>query len=101
MLGGTTMYLVCYDITSDKIRNKVAKELENFGKRVQYSVFECNITQKRFKELYTKLLELTEKMEDGNIRIYQLDQISEKKLITIGNTEFISDDKSEEDVIFV
>ena len=40
-------------------------------------------------------------MEDGNIRIYQLDLISEKKLITIGNTEFISNDTTNEDVIFV
>ena len=33
-------YTVAYDITDDKRRNKVAKILKDFGKRVQYSVFE-------------------------------------------------------------
>ena len=35
------MYIVSYDITSNKLRRKIAKELENYGVRVQYSVFEC------------------------------------------------------------
>ena len=33
-------YLVTYDITDDQRRTKVAKILEDFGDRVQYSVFE-------------------------------------------------------------
>lgn len=31
--------LVCYDITDDRRRTRVAKTLESFGDRVQYSVF--------------------------------------------------------------
>ena len=50
------MYLVSYDITPNRLRNKVAKTLEGFGKRVQYSVFECDLTEKRYEELYEKLL---------------------------------------------
>ena len=34
------MYLISYDITKDKVRRKVDKELENYGRRVQFSVFE-------------------------------------------------------------
>lgn len=34
------MYLVLYDIESDKLRTKFAKYLEKHGVRLQYSVFE-------------------------------------------------------------
>lgn len=32
-------YLVAYDIPDDSRRNKIAKKLESYGDRVQYSVF--------------------------------------------------------------
>lgn len=78
------MYLISYDISSNKIRNKVAKTLQDYGIRVQYSVFECRIDKKRYKELYHKLLKLTEEEEDVNIRFYHLDQKSEEKTEIIG-----------------
>jgi CRISPR-associated endonuclease Cas2 len=31
--------LVCYDITSDKLRRKIVKCMKDFGMRLQYSVF--------------------------------------------------------------
>ncbi len=34
------LYLISYDITADNRRNALAKLLEGFGSRVQYSVFE-------------------------------------------------------------
>ncbi len=34
------MLLVVYDIHSDRIRTKFAKFLKQFGRRIQYSVFE-------------------------------------------------------------
>ncbi len=40
--------------------------------RVQYSVFECEISRKQFEVLYAKLADLSEGMDDGNIRIYQI-----------------------------
>jgi len=36
-----TRYLVSYDISDDKRLRLVAKTLEGFGYRIQYSVFEC------------------------------------------------------------
>ena len=49
------MYLISYDICGDKKRRNIAKELENYGKRVQYSVFECDLDKSKFDELYQKL----------------------------------------------
>ncbi len=82
--GGRVMYLISYDITNTKIRNKIAKTLEGYGRRVQYSVFECDISQKQFENLYQKLMELMQKEKEGNIRIYQLCTNCMAKLMTIG-----------------
>lgn len=78
------MYIVSYDITSDRLRVKTAKILEGYGRRVQYSVFECNLTEKQYKELYQKLLELAGEMEDGNICFYYVCQNCERKKRVIG-----------------
>ena len=36
--------LVSYDIPNDKRRLKVMKAVQDYGTRVQYSVFECELT---------------------------------------------------------
>jgi CRISPR-associated protein Cas2 len=38
------LIVVAYDIENDKKRGKVAKMLEKYGTRVNYSVFECMFT---------------------------------------------------------
>lgn len=78
------MYVVSYDIEKDKIRNKIAKKLEDYGKRVQYSVFECRINESQFSKLYESLSELMTKEKNGNIRFYNLCKNCETKIITIG-----------------
>ncbi len=78
------MYVISYDIEINKIRNKIAKTLENYGKRVQYSVFECDLNQKRYEELYEKLSELMVGETEGNIRFYQICKNCEAKIVTMG-----------------
>lgn len=78
------MYLISYDITDNRIRGKIAKELSGYGQRVQYSVFECRITETQYQELYHKLVTLMQEEEEGNIRIYNICGKCEQKLNTIG-----------------
>lgn len=78
------MYLISYDITDNRIRGKIAKELSGYGQRVQYSVFECRITEQQYKELYQKLVILMQEEEEGNIRIYDICGKCEQKLSTVG-----------------
>lgn len=61
------MHIVSYDIASDRLRNQVSRVLEGYGRRVQYSVFECELTEKRYQELYERLLKITDGMEEGII----------------------------------
>lgn len=81
------MYLISYDITSNRLRTKVAKILEGYGKRVQYSVFECDLVEKRYEELYEKLLKLTEGMEEGSICFYYICKNCQGKKQVIGVPE--------------
>jgi CRISPR-associated protein Cas2 len=36
-------YLVCYDISDDKRLARVHKTMRGFGRRIQYSIFECQL----------------------------------------------------------
>lgn len=64
-------YVVAYDIPDDKRRKKVADLLEGYGKRVQYSVFECLLTQAKYDEL-RKRLKKRVKLAEDSVRFYPL-----------------------------
>lgn len=40
------MIIVSYDISDDKLRNKFVKFLKKFGHRLQYSVFEIDVSER-------------------------------------------------------
>jgi CRISPR-associated protein Cas2 len=49
-------YIVCYDISDNRVRYRVVKALKGFGVRIQKSVFECpDLTEKQFLELQEKM----------------------------------------------
>ncbi|NEP62230.1 MAG: CRISPR-associated endonuclease Cas2 [Symploca sp. SIO2G7] len=50
------LVLVVYDIPDNKRRTKLAKFLEGYGRRVQYSVFECFLSLPKMRSLHTKVL---------------------------------------------
>lgn len=47
--------IVAYDITEPKRLAKIAKICEDYGMRVQYSVFECRLEADRFDEFWLTL----------------------------------------------
>ena len=66
------MFLVIsYDVPNDTRRAKIAKALENVGRRVQYSVFECLLTAKQLATVQKTLAGLLVLLEDS-VRIYSL-----------------------------
>lgn len=64
-------YLVVYDISDDKRRKKIADILEGYGVRVQYSVFECVLNVKQYRDL-KKRLQKVFKEEEDNLRFYPI-----------------------------
>lgn len=77
-------YVISYDIESDRTRRKLAKLLEGYGVRIQYSVFECNLTDKRFQKLYKEIFQLNSGKSDGSVRFYSICKNCEDKIVTIG-----------------
>ncbi|KHE91655.1 MAG: CRISPR-associated endonuclease Cas2 [Candidatus Scalindua rubra] len=63
--------VVAYDISNDKRRTKLFKALKNFGTPVQYSVFECLLNKKDFKDMQKNVREITKRNKD-KVRIYTL-----------------------------
>jgi CRISPR-associated protein Cas2 len=47
ILGGDMHFVIAYDIEQDRRRNKVMSALKDYGLRVQYSVFECDLDRAR------------------------------------------------------
>lgn len=64
--------VVSYDISNDKRRRKVAKILEGYGYRVQYSVFECDLDAKGLAELKRRLKPLVKARDWESVRFYPL-----------------------------
>ena len=63
------LYIVTYDISSNRRRKKVSDILEGYGKRVQYSVFEVILSQSKCAELQRRLRRYFNPDEDS-IRFY-------------------------------
>lgn len=59
-----TRYLVSYDVCDPKRLRRVARALEGFGVRLQYSVFECALDAAHLAKLKAELDDLVEHDED-------------------------------------
>ena len=77
------LYLVTYDIPSNKRRKKVSDLLEGYGKRVQYSVFECVLEPSKFAELKQRLKKRVN-LEEDSVRFYPLSKHTLNQVETWG-----------------
>jgi CRISPR-associated protein Cas2 len=64
-------YVVTYDIGDDKRRNKVVKLMESIGTRMNFSVFECMLTDTQYCNMCKQLEKLIVHREDW-INVYPL-----------------------------
>jgi CRISPR-associated protein Cas2 len=83
--------VVAYDIKDDKRRNRVAKTMEDYGTRVQYSVFECNLGEKILEKMKDTLSSVIDE-ENDNVRIYKLCNGCIKAVKILGSGEMTQDE---------
>jgi len=57
-------FIVSYDVTDDRRRNRVAKTMNNFGDRVQYSVFSCQLNPRELVQLGRELRGILDHNDD-------------------------------------
>jgi CRISPR-associated protein Cas2 len=89
-------YLVVYDITSNKRRNRTHRLLLGYGTPVQYSVFECLLSKEEKDEL-EKLIQKKIKPRLDHVRIYRICASCQNEIVIMGRSEVTKD----EDVIVV
>lgn len=65
------LYLISYDIPDDRRRVRLAKTLQDYGGRVQYSVFECIMDHDLLTQMVAKIDAVIDAKEDS-VRIYAL-----------------------------
>ena len=82
--GQTEMLtLVAYDISNPKRLAKVARVCEDFGVRVQYSIFECRLDEAGFTDFWLRLLAQIDDEEDRLVA-YRIDARCAKQTRTAG-----------------
>ncbi len=75
--------IISYDVVEDKRRTKVAKLLEGYGKRVQYSVFECDLSQQELLTVGRELRGLID-LNTDSVRCYRLDEAAVRRIAIYG-----------------
>ena len=65
------LFVVIYDIPDDKRRKRVFHLLEGYGQRVQFSAFECVLSERKFDELCCRLLKVV-KIDEDSVRFYPI-----------------------------
>jgi CRISPR-associated protein Cas2 len=78
------LVLVVYDVPDDKRRNKLAIFLEGYGRRVQYSVFECFLSLAEMRKLHQQVAKRVNPKED-NVRFYWMTKDTLSQTLTIGS----------------
>ena len=85
------LVLITYDVstttsTGQSRLRRVAKVCQNYGQRVQNSVFECIVDAAQFTELKLKLKDIIDQKEDS-LRFYQLGNNYKNKVEHVGIKE--------------
>lgn len=86
--------LVTYDVNTEtkagrrRLRH-VATVCKDYGQRVQYSVFECQVNDAQLESLRARLFDIIAEEEDS-IRIYRLNPPREKNVESYGKDRYVS-----------
>ena len=83
-------HIVVYDIAVDARRVKLAHALEDFGTRVQWSVFECLLTESQLTAMMARITPLVDVATDS-LRVYRLCGACEQVVSVIGRTAVTRD----------
>jgi CRISPR-associated protein Cas2 len=80
--------LISYDVSTEtpagrRRLRKVAQVCQDFGQRVQKSVFECSVNEEQFEEVVRRLLDIINKTEDS-LRVYRLTEPKDKHVQVYG-----------------
>ena len=82
-MSSSMFYVICYDIADDRRRTKVMKAMEDYGARVQYSFFECDLDEKALRRLKARLKGEIDARADS-VRFYALCEADVRRIGVMG-----------------
>ncbi|MCF6157629.1 MAG: CRISPR-associated endonuclease Cas2 [wastewater metagenome] len=82
--------IVIYDIPDNKRRTRLFKALKGFGTPVQFSAFECILTDKHFREMQEVIRNIIDCSKD-KCRIYTLCNGCRVSIKNVGTGEVVKD----------
>lgn len=90
------LILVTYDVSTEtsagrRRLRRVAKVCQNYGQRVQKSVFECNVDKTTYELLEKQLLDEIDLNQD-NLRVYRLTEPVEDHVKEFGQFKAVDFD---------
>lgn len=82
------LVLITYDVSTmdregQRRLRRVSKQCQNYGQRVQHSVFECIVDATQFAILKKKLIQIIDEEQDS-LRFYQLGNNYKNKVEHVG-----------------
>ena len=98
MVARRITYVICYDIPEDKRRNELARCLDGFGDRVQYSVFEAALTSRLFDNLVSQIEEIIEPNEDS-VNLYPICASCMEKALFFGDGKL--EERPGREIVFI
>jgi len=84
--------VVSYDVPDNRRRTRIANVCEDFGVRVQKSVFECILSERELATMCGRLLAAYDESEDS-IRIYRFCQACEGRIQVYGVGDVTQDEE--------
>lgn len=89
-------FFLAFDISDDKRRSKLTRILENYGTRVQYSIFEFSLSPAKeltlMKDL-SKLKFISNENQGEGLLIIPIDNNTSGKVVRTGSTKNFYDNK--------
>ncbi|MEW6732801.1 MAG: CRISPR-associated endonuclease Cas2 [Acidobacteriota bacterium] len=82
--------VITYDISNDRRRTRIFEALKSYGRHVQYSVFECDLSNQAYVQLRDRLNHEIKETEGDSLRFYFLCEACAKRIERIGGPAPIS-----------
>jgi len=79
-------YMVVYDIADDRLRNRISDLCQEFGVRVQESVFECELEENGLALLVQRLAREIADASAANVRLYRVCRDCLRASLALGQT---------------
>ena len=87
-------YLFSYDIANSHRRSKISKVLEQFGIRMQKSIFQLDVSPMKAEEIKEALLTIMAEKEDS-LLFFPICKTCFEKTVSIGNKSLLKNESFE------